>query len=114
MAEDPLASCIMPTSDRRRFAAQAIRYFRRQNYARTELIVVDDGIDSIRDLVPAQSNIRYLRLDSRKSVGEKRNIACEQAAGEIILHWDDDDWYSDWRISYQIDQLLLRGAQLCG
>ncbi len=114
MAGDPLVSCIMPTCDRRRFAAQAIRYFLRQDYATAELIIIDDGAESFHDLVPANSNIRYFRPDRRQSIGAKRNLACEQAAGEIILHWDDDDWYSGWRISYQVKQLLSRGAQLCG
>src|SRR5262245_38881356 len=98
---EPLVSCIMPTFNRARFTAQAIRYFARQDYARRELIVVDDGSDAAmpeeRSGGPA---IRYVRLDSRKTVGEKRNIACEAAQGEIILHWDDDDWQASWRISY--------------
>ena len=25
-------------------------------------------------------------------LGAKRNLACELARGEIIVHWDDDDW----------------------
>lgn len=110
----PLVSCIMPTADRRRFVAQAIRYFQRQDYGRRELLVVDDGADPIADLVPPDPTIRYLRLPQRLSLGAKRNLACEAAQGEIIVHWDDDDWQADWRLSYQVQQLLEQQADVCG
>jgi glycosyltransferase involved in cell wall biosynthesis len=40
----PIASCIIPTANRRRFVPQAIRYFLTQDYPNKELIVVDDEI----------------------------------------------------------------------
>jgi len=39
-------------------------------------------------------------------VGAKRNLACDLANGDIIVHWDDDDWMADWRLSYQVEQLM--------
>lgn len=110
----PLVSCIMPTSNRRRFVPQAIRYFLRQEYARKELILVDDGTDAVADLIPADSRIRYYRTSSVLSVGEKRNLACSLASGDIIVHWDDDDWMADWRVHYQVQQLVQHQADLCG
>src|SRR5437879_2042071 len=108
-------SCILPTYDRRRFVAQSIRYFLRQDYPDKELIVVDDGVaDSIGDLVPSDSAIRYVRLNQRLTVGAKRNLACREARGNIILHWDDDDWMADWRISYQVAQLTTSNSEVCG
>jgi glycosyltransferase involved in cell wall biosynthesis len=109
-----LASCILPTYNRRSFVAQAIDYFRRQDYPDRELIIVDDGTDPVEDLASHDPTIRYLRLDARQTVGAKRNLACREARGEIILHWDDDDWMADWRISYQVRRLLESGAELCG
>ncbi|MFN7937149.1 MAG: glycosyltransferase [Bryobacteraceae bacterium] len=114
MTDSPLASCIMPTYNRRRFVPQAIRYFQRQNYEHKELIVLDDGDDSVADLIPSDPRIRYVRLPQRLSVGAKRNIACEQAQGEVILHWDDDDWHAPHRIGYQVDFLLQQQADVCG
>lgn len=110
----PLVSCIMPTADRRLFVPRAIDHFRRQDYSTKELIIVDDGTDPIGDLVPADERIRYLRLARKLTLGEKRNLACEQAHGEIILHWDDDDWMADWRVRYQVDSLLQNRADVCG
>jgi ADP-heptose:LPS heptosyltransferase/2-polyprenyl-3-methyl-5-hydroxy-6-metoxy-1,4-benzoquinol methylase len=107
-------SCILPTHNRRAFLTQSLHYFLRQDHPNRELIILDDGTDCIRDLVPNDPQIRYIRLDRRLSVGAKRNFACEQAAGDIILHWDDDDWYSPWRISYQVSQLLERDLDVCG
>ena len=89
----PLVSCIMPTYNRRLFVPQAIRYFLRQDYPRRELVIVDDGTDEVGDLIPDDERLRYIRLGQRASIGHKRNIAVEQGRGEIIAHWDDDDWY---------------------
>jgi ADP-heptose:LPS heptosyltransferase/2-polyprenyl-3-methyl-5-hydroxy-6-metoxy-1,4-benzoquinol methylase len=110
----PFVSCILPTYDRRMFFAQSIDYFLRQDYPHKELIIVDDGTDCIADLVPNGPPIRYIRLNQRHTVGAKRNLACGEASGDIILHWDDDDWMADWRITYQVDQLSNSSADICG
>jgi 2-polyprenyl-3-methyl-5-hydroxy-6-metoxy-1,4-benzoquinol methylase len=110
----PLVTCIMPTADRRAFVARAVEYFLRQDYEPKELIIVDDGREAVDDLVPADARVRYVRLTEKLPVGAKRNLACEQARGEIIAHWDDDDWHAPHRLSYQIESLLGAGAELCG
>jgi glycosyltransferase involved in cell wall biosynthesis len=113
--EYPLVTCIMPTADRRGFVPDAIRYFTRQTYPNRELLILDDGQDSIADLVPACEQIRYVRLERRLSIGAKRNLACELARGEIIAHWDDDDWIADWRLSYQVKALVRHSSPaVCG
>lgn len=110
----PLVSCIMPTADRRGLAALAIRSFQRQRYPHRELIVVDDGDDPIDDLVRGDPQICYIRLPQRTVLGEKRNIACQAAQGELICHWDDDDWMSPERLGFQVAALLRQGAGACG
>jgi glycosyltransferase involved in cell wall biosynthesis len=104
----------MPTRDRRRFVAQAIGYFTRQDYPNLELIVVDDGDDPVADLVAEVAGSRYLRPKGRMSVGAKRNLACSAASGPLIMHWDDDDWMAPWRIGYQVHHLLKQRVQVCG
>jgi len=114
-AAAPLVSCIMPTADRRAYVSQAIRYFQRQDYSNLELLVVDDGHDTVADCVPADDpRIRYVRPRQKLNIGAKRNFACEHARGEIIVHWDDDDWYPDWRVSAQVRPLLEGGFDLSG
>jgi glycosyltransferase involved in cell wall biosynthesis len=110
----PLVTCIMPTADRRAFVPLAIRNFLRQDYENRELVIVDDGADAVGDIVPEAPGIRYLRLGERLSVGEKRNLACREARGEIVAHWDDDDWMASWRLSYQVERLLAEDADVCG
>ena len=110
----PLVSCIMPTYNRRLFFSRAVEYFLRQDYPERELIIVDDGTDPVSDLVPIDPRIRYLRQDRKCSLGAKRNLACEKANGDIIAHWDDDDWIAPWRLSYQVKSLLQEKADICG
>lgn len=110
----PLVSCIMPTYNRHVFASQAIHYFLTQDYPNRELIIVDDGSDAIDDLIPADERIRYIRLRERATVGAKRNLACEEARGTVIAHWDDDDWHAPHRLRYQVEALLREGTEICG
>jgi glycosyltransferase involved in cell wall biosynthesis len=104
----------MPTRNRREFVPLAIRYFLRQDYSERELIVVDDGTDPVGDLLPLDERIRYVLLPPRASVGAKRNLACELARGEIVVHWDDDDWQAPHRLSVQARALRESGADVCG
>jgi hypothetical protein len=110
----PLVTCILPTRDRRRLVEQAITYFRRQDYPERELIIVDDGDDPVADLAAGAPRIRYIRLHYRASRGAKRNLACGMANGSVIVHWNENDWMADWRISYQVTHLLQQGADICG
>lgn len=42
-------------------------------------------------------HIEHVIVNDDLRIGAKRNLACERAKGEIILHMDDDDLYSnDW------------------
>ncbi len=110
----PLVSCIMPTSNRRRFVPRAIGHFLRQDFPNKELLIVDDGTEAVGDLVPADPRVRYVRLTRRATVGAKRNLACEQAGGSLIAHWDDDDWHAPRRLRCQVEALRHAGAELCG
>jgi glycosyltransferase involved in cell wall biosynthesis len=112
---EPLVSCVMPTTSRRRaFLSQAIRYFQRQDYANKELLIVDDGAEPLAELVPDDPQVRYVRLTGKRTLGSKRNLCVEAARGDLIMHWDDDDWANPQRISYQLKALLRAGAEICG
>jgi glycosyltransferase involved in cell wall biosynthesis len=109
-----LIRCIMPPSNRRAFVPHAICYFLRQDYASKELIVLDDGDDPISDLIPDDPRIRYVRLERRLALGAKRNRCVELARGDLIMHWDDDDWHAPQRLSLQYAALCAAGAEICG
>ena len=114
MDAQPLVSCIMPTANRRAFVPRAVACFLRQDYPARELVVVDDGSDPVADLLPDDLRVRYVRLPRRATIGAKRNLAIEQASGDLIAHWDDDDWHAPHRLTVQIAALLRAGGDLCG
>ncbi|HYQ02090.1 MAG TPA: glycosyltransferase family 2 protein [Polyangiaceae bacterium] len=111
---DPLVSCLMPTANRRAFVPQAIAYFQRQDYPNRELVILDDGADAVADLVPPDPRIRYERLSAKTVLGRKRNLACARARGEVLINWDDDDWFAPWRVRYQVEALSRSGAHIAG
>ncbi|MGY0036914.1 glycosyltransferase family 2 protein [Pedobacter sp. NJ-S-72] len=112
--KQPLVSCIMPTANRHKYIPFAVDYFLQQDYHNTELIIIDDGKESIESLLPNIPNIRYFYAPPIGTIGLKRNYACEKAIGQIIVHWDDDDWYAhDW-VSQQVNFLISSGADICG
>lgn len=104
----------MPTADRRSFVPRAIHYFQSQDYENKELVIVDDGKDSVADLVPDDPQIRYVRLSGKRSLGAKRNECVEACRSDLIMHWDDDDWMASHRISYQVEALIHADAEVCG
>jgi glycosyltransferase involved in cell wall biosynthesis len=110
----PLVSCIMPTRNRRLFVSQSIWYFLRQDYPDKELIILDDGEDSVADLIPTDKRIRYTRFERPLRLGAKRNLGCEMSRGELIAHWDDDDWTAPHRLSMQVRELLRSETDICG
>ncbi len=103
----PLVSCIMPTRNRPEFVPLAVSYFVKQDYPNRELIILDDssisrakGLDWFT-IHYADRRIRFLKIDPPNSIGHKRNLCCDYAKGELICHWDDDDWQARDRISRQ-------------
>jgi glycosyltransferase involved in cell wall biosynthesis len=114
MKTSPLISCIMPTANRQKFVPLAINYFLQQDYPNSELVIVDDGLESVASLIPDNSRIRYFYTEPLGTIGLKRNYACEKAKGEIIMHWDDDDWYANDWISRQESALSSSRADMTG
>ena len=108
----PLITCTMPTYGREKFIPQAILYFRRQDYPNKELLILDDSATAPDIEVPESGNIVFVHLRRRLILGEKRNLCCELARGEIIAQWDDDDWFAPTRLSVQVAPLLHEGAHM--
>lgn len=110
----PLVSCIMPTANRQKYIPFALNHFLSQDYKNVELVIIDDGKNSIAPLLPDDPRIKYHYTEPLGTIGAKRNYACNMSEGEIIMHWDDDDWYaSDW-ITRQVEYLYSSGADICG
>ena len=99
----------MPTWNRPLFVPQAVRCFLRQDYANKELIIIDDGEVRVTDDRPSHESIRYVSIDHRLTLGEKRNLAADLSRGDIIAHWDDDDWYAPGYLTSLAAELLRGG-----
>ena len=109
----PLVTAIMPTRDRPELALQAVRYFCAQDYPNKELVVVEDGTASLAGRLPDDSRIRYIATGvAARSIGAMRNEACRLARGEIVAHWDDDDWYGPERLTRQVTTIKTGEADI--
>ncbi len=113
----PFVSLITPTYNRRLFMPQAIRNFHSQQYPkdRIEWIIADDGNDKIKDMIEDIPQVRYFEFDSKMSLGKKRNFLNSKANGDIIISFDDDDWYSKDYVRKMVDlldhsQYLIAGS----
>lgn len=107
----PLVTCIMPTSRRPEMARDAVRMFRAQTWPYKELVILDDSLtpsfpDGEYQVGLNPGCIFYEQESWRLTIGEKRNICCANAAGQIIMHWDSDDFYAPDRILDQAVRLL--------
>jgi O-antigen biosynthesis protein len=114
MNKQPFVSCVMPTWNRRAFIPAAIDCFMRQTYENRELVILDDGDEPIDDLIPKDPRIRYIFENKRMITGDKRNRVCALAHGEIICHFDDDDWSAAGRVQHQIDLMEKTGKPITG
>lgn len=99
-------SCILATRDRRLFIPQALRCFRAQTYPDLELIVIDDGCDSVVDLCTGDRRINYIRLNQPTLLASKLNTGIRQASGTIIQKLDDDDYYDPSFVETAVHHLV--------
>jgi len=117
-----LVSAILPTTPARAaFWPQAVDSFLSQDWPDKELVVLcsggftppSAGADTLDSWWGRHSclppEIKVSPYTGKEFLGLKRNAACALASGEIILHWDDDDWSAPGRISDQVNRLLEMG-----
>ena len=115
----PFVSILTPTYNRRHFIPQYLRLLRSQNYpGKFEVIIADDSDMSIRDVLGGDEIIQYHFFKEKMSLGFKREFLCQQAKGDILVHMDDDDYYSPHRVTHAVDMLtkaenLIAGASQC-
>lgn len=110
----PFVSICTPTFNRRPFIPIIIQCVENQTYPKDKLewIIVDDGTDSIEDLVTHLPYVKYFRVEEKLTLGKKRNLTNEKATGEILVYMDDDDYYPPNRVKHAVEK--LRGSKaLC-
>lgn len=112
----PLLSSLIVTSDRPRLLKRSVHSFVEQTYPNKELVVVDNGTKPIRSVLDEFhiDKMRYTHIEPSKDIllGDLRNISLEEASGDILACWDDDDWFHPKRLEKQF-QLLKQGYRAC-
>lgn len=99
-------SIVTPTYNRSAFLPRLYRLFAAQTHADCELVILDDSpqptgfFDRLTD-----ERVRYVHRPERLPLGIKRNILGELATGEVILHFDDDNYYSPTYIETMLNVL---------
>ena len=115
----PFVSVLCVTFNRRPFIPTFLEMVRNQDYpqSRMEIIIVDDGTDSVRDLIEhaAMPNVRYVRMEQKMPLGTKRNYANSlvDKKSKYVIPMDDDDVIMSERISHSVDMLERNPGALC-
>lgn len=105
--QHPLISCICITSSRSLLLQRALACFETQDYPNKELVISypenDLATKNLIDQIDYISDIDIIRLERpvSETLGAARNNAIKLAKGKFVCTWDDDDWYSNHRISHQ-------------
>ncbi|HEX3558793.1 MAG TPA: glycosyltransferase [Pyrinomonadaceae bacterium] len=116
----PGVSCLMVTLDRLTLAKRSIRSFAAQRYEDRELLIVTDGSEVFRRALERYvaalglERVRFFYPDGdRLTLGHLRNISMEEARGELICQWDDDDYSHPDRLAVQVGHMLGERARAC-
>lgn len=112
----PFVSVICPTYNRRSFLIYLIHQYDYQTYPkdRMELIIIDDSPENNSDIIPVRDDIRYIYLEEKIILSEKRNMLNNEAKGDIIVCFDDDDYYAPDRVEHAVEKLTKNNADLAG
>ena len=99
----PPISIITPTYNRAEFIDLAFHNLLATDYPRDKIewVVVEDNEDKdkmasekiISFQIQSNITLKYIPIEGRMSIGEKRNHGVENASNDIILFMDDDDHY---------------------
>ena len=114
----PNVTLITPTGNRRKLFSIAIRNFHTIIYPenKIEWLIVDDGTETIEDIIPKENRIKYVKLsvENRLPIGKKRNLCVEMAKHNYIAFMDDDDYYAPENLIARIKTLLKYNKKCVG
>ena len=111
---DPLVTCICPTmASRTAWLPRVLACFAAQTYRSKELLFV--GGAAVRGALLSKSMLysaRFLQFEG--VLGHKRNAGVQAARGEVIVHFDDDDYSAPGRIADQVERLTIAKKAVSG
>ena len=93
----------------------AIFNFNQINYPKDKLewVIYDTSNkeNQVEDLLPnedkrSQYNIKYFKNDCVETIGESRNFALKNCSNDIVVFFDDDDYYPAESIKKRVTPLI--------
>jgi hypothetical protein len=113
----PAISIVTPTYHRQKLMDIAFHNMLATDYPRDKMewVIVEDGTDpalSAREKIISfqlqvpELKIKYIPIEGRMSIGEKRNLGVEHTSHEIVLFMDDDDHYPHTSFRRRVAWLL--------
>jgi glycosyltransferase involved in cell wall biosynthesis len=106
----PTVTICTPTFNRRPFFPYLVQSIQQQTYPHhlIEWVIVDDGTDPVGDLIHPVNfvTVKYIRLENKMPLGEKRNLMHTHCTGDLLVYMDDDDYYPPERVSHAVEKLL--------
>jgi len=98
----PLVSCLTATYGRFGFLREAVACFMEQEYPNRELVILNNHPVPITCNLPG---VRVLNEPGYPTLGDCRNRLLEEARGEFLRTWDDDDLYLQNAISQGVKMI---------
>ena len=112
MQNKPEISVIMPTYNRARYIAEAIRSVQNQTLRDWELIVVDDGSTDdtesiVRGFIDSDGRISYFKNEKNLGIAKTRNRGVTLAKADFVAMIDSDDiWAAPDKLARQLEVFL--------
>lgn len=86
---------------------RAIESARAQDWPNTEIIVVDDlSTDASRDIIAQFSDVRLVKHPVNKGPGGARQTLVNEAQGDFLVFFDDDDESLPHRLTKQYQRII--------
>ena len=118
VSELPYISIVTLTYNRKQFFPLALMNYKGIDYPEhlIEWIIVDDSNNdnTVEDLIPKDlANVRYIKLATKHTISEKRNMGCKDAKGDYIAFMDDDDIYQPRHLLIKLAYLSHYNKECC-
>lgn len=112
----PYVSVVTITKNRKSMFDLPIRNFYEFEYPKDKLewVIIDDGNDNLKSVLPADKRIKYVRYTDIGSLCQKRDIGVQQSSYEIIAFMDDDDYYFPCSIYARVALMKKYNRQCIG
>ncbi len=105
--EQPLVSIIIPTFNRPRLLAEALKSVSEQTYPHYEAIIINDAGQDVQSIVEDLHDSRFIYLSHpiNKGLPAARNTGLRRAKGKFIAYLDDDDLFTPAHLHIVMDAL---------